>query len=530
MIRIFQVKCESEDRKDIEARILKKLNISNKDLLTWSIHKKSVDARKQKILFSYTIDAEVRNEKRALKLKDVQVTPDESYHTVNSGEHKLATRPVVIGFGPAGMFASLILAQAGYKPIVIERGSCVEKRKETVNRFWETGQLDPECNVQFGEGGAGAFSDGKLTTRSKNSRCRKVLDELVNFGANSNILIDQYPHIGTDEFLKIIVRMRKEIERLGGTFYFDTCLEDIKVEENRLKSICVSGQWMDCQAMIFASGHSAQDTIHMLHNHQVEMTNKRFAVGVRIEHTQEYINKAMLKEYATDSRLIPARYKLTYMASNQKGVYTFCMCPGGYVICSSSEPEHLVINGMSYAARDGVNANSALLVQVDESDYGQELFSGLHYQEDLEKRAFDMGQDYQTCCQLAEDYLENRVSTSFKEVKPSYELGSTFVNLNELFSEPINKALHEALENFEKKVPGFVSQGAILSAVESRSSSSIRIVRDKLGMSSIFGIYPSGEGSGYAGGIVTSAVDGIVSAEKLIEYFEKPKYNSQEKG
>ncbi|MDY3035595.1 MAG: hypothetical protein SOS22_05195 [Absicoccus sp.] len=530
MIRVFQVKCATEDKKEMEAQLLKKLHMPTKDLLSWSIHRKSVDARSQKIFFSYVIDAKVKHERKYLRHKDVQPRPNEHYQPVSSGYHPLIDRPVVVGFGPAGMFAALILAQAGYHPMILERGSQVDTRTQKVHQFWQTGQLDPECNVQFGEGGAGTFSDGKLTTRSKDSRCRKVLEELVRFGARSEILIDQHPHIGTDAFVQIIKNCRNEIERLGGTFCFDTALEDIQVKDGNLVAIQYHNVWHPCTAMILACGHSAKDTLLMLHAHHIQLENKRFAIGVRIEHRQDYINQAMLKEYAHDPRLIPARYKLTYTASNQKGVYTFCMCPGGYVIPAASEAKHTVINGMSYAKRDGTNANSALLVQVDESDYGKAILGGLAYQEELEAKAYQMAHGYAACCQLASDYLDHKISTAFGAVQPTYALGTQFVDLNTLFSNPINQALHEALENFEQRVPGFVSSGAILSAVESRSSSAIRISRDPQGMSSIFGLYPSGEGSGYAGGIVTSAIDGIHSAEKLIEYFEKPQYNLEKEG
>ena len=275
--------------------------------------------------------------------------------------------------------------------------------------------------------------------------------------------------------------------------------------------------------MILGIGHSATDTILSLHDKGLYMENKPFAIGVRIEHTQEYINRAMLKEYCHDERLIPARYQLTYTASNEKGVYTFCMCPGGYVVNSSSRQNQLVVNGMSYASRSGKNANSALLVQINESDYGNDLFDGLKYQEQIEKKAYEMADGFHGACQLAKDYLKNRVSTDFEEVKPTIETGTTFVDLNQLFSKEVNQALHEALCQYEKKVPGFVEEGAILTAVESRSSSSIRIPRNEECMSNIEGIFPSGEGSGYAGGIMTSAIDGLKCAEHLIQIFDKPK-------
>ena len=287
MIRVFQVKCAYEN--EVEAQLIKKLHIKKEDLLGYTIHRRSVDARHQKVLFSYVIDCSLKNEKKVLKHKDVQPCPDETYHFVSSGTRIMNTRPVVVGFGPAGMFASLILAEAGYQPIIVERGSMVSLRKEKVDTFWQTGKLDPECNVQFGEGGAGAFSDGKLTTRSKDSRARKVLEELVDFGAKEDILIDAHPHIGTDAFLKIIENCRKKIIDLGGTFYFDTCLKDIKTKQNKLAEIKINDTWIPCENMILTIGHSATDTIRMLHQNGVMMENKPYAIGVRIEHKQEYI-------------------------------------------------------------------------------------------------------------------------------------------------------------------------------------------------------------------------------------------------
>lgn len=518
MIRVYQVKCAPEE--SVEKALLKKCKISKKDLLSWSIYRKSIDARGQKVLFSYIIDCEIKNENKLLKLKnnDFRLPVDETYHLPASGNESLSSRPVVVGFGPAGMFAALILAQAGYSPIILERGQKVDQRKETVEAFWNGGGLNEESNVQFGEGGAGAFSDGKLTTRSKDPRSRKVLEELVHFGADPEILIDAHPHIGTDAFLPIIKTMRKEIERLGGTFVFEHALRDFEVKDSKLVS--VDGQ--ACDVMVLACGHSASDTLRLCHQKGVALENKPFAVGVRIEHTQEYINKAMYKEAWPNDHLMPARYQLTHTASNSKGVYSFCMCPGGYVIPSSSAKELLVINGMSYASRAGINANSALLVQVNESDYGNELFAGLKYQENLEKKAFGMAGSYKACAQLASDYLEHKVSTEFKEVKPTYARGVTMVDLNTLFSSPVNQALHEALKAFERRVPGFVKGGAILSAVESRSSAAVRFVRDEHLMSNIQGLYPCGEGSGYAGGIMTSAIDGIRVAESIICKYAKP--------
>ena len=445
MIRLFQVKCASEN--DIEAQILKKLRIRKEDLLQWHVHRKSVDARHQKVLFSYVVDCKVKSEKKLLKLKDVSLTPDETYHSVKSGKHPLSARPVVVGFGPAGMFAALILAQYGYKPIVLERGSNVDVRKQKVETFWENGVLDEECNVQFGEGGAGAFSDGKLTTRSKDALCRKILEELVSFGAKSDILIDQHPHIGTDAFLSIIKNCREEIKKLGGTFYFDTKLEDIKIENDTLKQIYFNEQWVDCNALILATGHSASDTILMLHKHGMHVENKPFAVGVRIEHKQKYINEAMLHEYSEDERLIPARYQLTYTASNSKGVYTFCMCPGGKVVNASSEKNRLCTNGMSEFARNADNSNSALLVGINPDDYESDHpLAGMYLQRKLESKAFVAGgENYNAPIQRVDDFLNNRKSTHLGDVKPSIGPNYEFSNLNEILPEYVCTSMAQGI-------------------------------------------------------------------------------------
>lgn len=520
MIRIHQVKCLGED--EIQAQILKKLNMRSTDLLAWHIHRKSVDARHQKILFSYTVDATVKNEKRYLKHRDVSICPDEKYKEAPSGTQPYGNRPVVAGFGPAGMFCALLLAQRGYNPIVIERGSDIDKRQQKVQQFWQGGPLDEECNVQFGQGGAGAFSDGKLTTRSKDPRARKILEELVALGAKEEILIDAHPHIGTDGFVPILKNLQKQIEQLGGTFYYDTRLEEIHTQADKLIQIQTNRGSIDCEHLFLCIGHSATDTVRKLHKQGVTMENKPYAVGVRIEHKQSFIDQTILKERSQDPRFTPARYQVSMTASNQKGVYSFCMCPGGYVIPSSSQEGKLVINGMSYQARSGENANSALLVQVNEKDYGTDLFAGLKYQEDLEGKAFQMAKDHKACVQLASDYLEKKITTQLKGVKPTYSRGYTFVDLNELFSAEVNQALHEGLRYFDKVFPGFALQDALLSAVESRSSSSIRIVRDKDYQSSVQGLYPCGEGSGYAGGIMTSAIDGLKAAENYISKVAPP--------
>lgn len=519
MLRISQVKTKDTDRRTIEQALMKKLGLRPGDLRDWRIYRKSVDARHQDVTFSWILDADVRNERKYASKKDVRLAPDAPAPFAPQGTMPLASRPVVAGFGPAGMFAALDLAEHGYCPIVIERGRRIDQRQEDVDRFWKTGQLDPESNVQFGEGGAGAFSDGKLTTRSKDPLTDELLALLHAHGAQEDILIDAYPHIGTDAFVKIIESIRRRIMELGGTFHFESKLESVKLEDGRLAAICVNGAWHPCQALVLALGHSAGDTIRALHEDGIAMSAKPFQVGVRIEHPQSFINEAMLHEHSQDPRLIPARYALTAMADNKKGIYTFCMCPGGYVIAASSQPGHLVVNGMSYADRGGANANSALLVQVGQEDYGPGLFDGLDYQEAIERKAYALAGDYRAPVQNARDYLTGTVSDTLTTA-PTYQPGTVKADLNELFSPAVNHALHQGLEDFEKKVPGFLD--GVMTGAETRASSAIRIDRDRQTRMANEGIYPAGEGSGYAGGIMTSAIDGIKSARALMDRYAAP--------
>lgn len=516
MLRITQVRTEDEAPQAIVRSLVKKLKIRPKDLKKWNVYRKSVDARKGRVSFSWTVDVQVTDEKRLLGKKDVQPAPAPLPPFEPEGIIPLTSRPVVAGFGPAGMFAALELARCGYKPVILERGAMIGQRQKDVEAFWKTGRLDPESNVQYGEGGAGAFSDGKLTTRSKDRMVDQVLQLLHEHGASKDILIDAYPHIGTDAFVKIIESIRQEIISLGGTFRFHAKLDGIEIREDALCAISVNGKWEPCQALILALGHSAADTLRILHAQGLPMENKPFQVGVRIEHPQRFIDQAMLHDHKDDERLLPARYALTAMSDNGKGIYTFCMCPGGYVIASSSDPGRLAVNGMSYSTRSGQNANSALLVQVNESDYGQQLFAGADYLEALERKAFAMGRDYRAPVQKAADYLAGTVSESLA-VAPTYKPGTVLADLNQLFSEPVNHALHQGLEAFEKKVPGFLE--GTLTGVESRASSPIRILRNKEDRMAVTGVYPAGEGSGYAGGIMTSAVDGMKSAQALMNRY-----------
>lgn len=526
MIRVHQVKCRTPE--EIEEKLLKKLKLKKGDLLSWKIRRQSIDARGHKVLFSYVIDAEVRNEKKVLKNRDVQPTPDETFRFEPTGTEPLENRPVVVGFGPAGMFAALLLAQYGYRPLIVERGSEIEERAKKVDAFWNGGPLDPECNVQYGMGGAGAFSDGKLTTRSKDRRSVKVYEELVRLGADEKIKIEQHPHIGTDGFRIILKNLRADIESLGGEFCFDTRLDDLIVEDGHLKAIVLSdGRTIGCQALIFAAGHSASDTLKMVMARGAAASAKPYAIGVRIEHLQKFIDRAMLGDSADNPLLLPARYQLTYTASTGRGVYSFCMCPGGYVIAASSEPGSVVVNGMSYSDRGGTNANSALLVQADPGKglpAAEAIAAGLALQEETEKKAWAVSSSYRAPVQLARDFLEGKVSDHFEQVKPTYPeaIGTVFCDLNTILPTEVCQSLKEGLLDFERRVPGFLD-GALLTGVETRSSSALRLERDSESLqSAIAGFYPCGEGSGYAGGIMTSAVDGLRCAMALMSTFDRP--------
>lgn len=504
----------------------RKLQINESGIKNIYIYKKSLDARKNMVAANvYTLDVEVEanleSEILSLKIDNVALTPNYTYQGVSEGVRKLRRRPLVIGFGPAGMFAALLLAQRGYRPIIIERGSKVEKRLADVETFWQSGVLNPNSNVQFGEGGAGTFSDGKLTTRVKDERIHKVLDELVLAGANPNIKLDHMPHIGSDCLVDIVRKIREQIIDLGGTFHFDTLVEDIVVENNKITGVITKKGIIHTNQVVLAIGHSARDTFFKLHEHQVKMEAKPFAIGVRIEHPQVLINENQYQGIENQAQLEAASYRLTYQASNNRGVYSFCMCPGGVVVPSTSNAGCIVTNGMSYAARDNVNANAGILVQVGPKDFGEDILDGIRFQESIERKAFELAKNtYKAPCQLASDYLLNKTSTEIKHTKPSYMLGVELCDLNSLFPPYINKALKEGLNDFDRKIPGFISQG-ILTGPETRSSSPLRINRhdDSLQSLSIKGLYPCGEGAGYAGGIVSAAIDGIRVSEAIIKEY-----------
>jgi len=519
MIRINQLKIKADHNEaQLRQAVIKKLRIRDTGLLDFIIIKKSLDARKKgEIYYVYTIDVHTTDDAQLLnnrRLPFLSEASDPVYHYPEKGEEKLENRPVVIGTGPAGMFAAYFLAGNGYCPVIIERGSDVDKRSEQVKMFWETGILDPESNMQFGEGGAGTFSDGKLNTgvRDPGGRNMLVLKTFVENGAPEEILYLNKPHLGTDVLTGIMRNMRNRIIRWGGQFYFNTCFEEFIIKNNsvigirtRDKKEFLSG------CVILAIGHSARDTYDYLIKHTpLLISAKPFAVGVRAEHRQEDINKA---QYGTVSgqSLPPADYKLTYRTVSGRSVYSFCMCPGGYVVNSSSVPGYSCVNGMSYSGRDSQNANSAIVAAVSPSD---DPVKNIAFQMEIEEKTYRMGRGA-IVSQLFSDFEINRISTEYGSILPCHKGITVFENINQILPADICSDITEAMHAFSKRIKGFDAPDVILSAVESRTSSPLRIIRNEMMESNISGIYPVGEGAGYAGGITSAAIDGIKAFEKI---------------
>lgn len=525
MIRITDIKLPIDGTAEqLRKRAARALHIPLHQLQDMQIYRRSLDARKKdNIHYVYVLDVQVADETVVLqncRAKNVSAAPRLVY-ALPKGEVHVQKRPVVVGFGPAGMFAALLLAEMGIAPLVLERGSDVERRKKAVDQFWQTGILDTESNVQFGEGGAGAFSDGKLTTRIKDLRCRKVLEELVEAGAPQEILYDAKPHIGTDLLRGVVANIRRKILSLGGEVRFDTKVVDFLEQDGRLTGVVLAnGEVIATEAVILAIGHSARDTFAQLLERGVPLEQKPFAMGVRIEHPQGMINAAQYGDAA--EKLPPADYKLTYTTQKGRGVYTFCMCPGGYVVAAASERGRLAVNGMSEQARDGANANSALLVQVFPSDFPTaHPLAGMYFQRELEEKAFVAGgADYTAPIQRVGDFLGTAKNGGTGGIMPSYTPAVKESKLDEIFPDFMTEALREALPAMGKRLKGFDCADAILTAVESRSSSPIRILRNEKGESiGVAGLYPTGEGAGYAGGIVSAAVDGILMAEQVYQRY-----------
>ena len=521
MIRIEECKLDLIFTKnDLKEKICKILHVKNDAILSIDVVRKAIDARKKPHLTCVlTVDVQVRKEKNVLLRANkahLKVMEPIRYHFPKCSAPKLPFRPVVIGSGPCGLLCTYELALHGFRPILLERGSDVEKRCAMLQHFFSTGELNPENNAQFGEGGAGTFSDGKLTTSIKDpsGRGREVLRLFVEMGADPQILSDAKPHLGTDVLIKILKIFRTRITELGGTIRFDSCVTDLLVKDNKIAGICVNEKTnIETDAVVLAIGHSARDTIRMLRQKKIRMEAKPFAVGFRIEHPQKMID---LAQYGISNHTVTgaAPYKVTAHAMD-RGVYSFCMCPGGYVINASSEHNRLCVNGMSYSGRDGKNANSAIVVAVRPEDLSaNDPLSFLHFQESLEEKAYRLANGA-IPQQLYADFKENRCTRSYGDFESTTKGARMFANLRGLLPDPMTEAFLSGMEQFGRQIQGFDRADAILSGIESRTSSPVRIFRDDNGVSSLDGLYPAGEGAGYAGGIISAAVDGIRTAERL---------------
>ena len=530
MIRITELRLPIDHAPQaLEAAILNQLGIASKDLVRFEVFKRSYDARKNSTLtFIYTLDVSVRDEASVLKkhMHDphVRPSPDTSYHFVAmSGDHRLAKsdlRPVVIGFGPCGIFAALLLAQMGLKPIVLERGKAVRERTQDTWALWRKKILNPESNVQFGEGGAGTFSDGKLWSQVKDPKFygRKVLHEFVKAGAPEEILYVYKPHIGTFRLVGMVEKIRQEIINLGGEVRFGQKVIGFDIDNHMLQGLHMeSGEYLRADHVVLALGHSARDTFEKLLDAGVYMEAKPFSVGFRIEHPQSLIDRARLGPHAGHPLIGAADYKLVHHAKNGRSVYSFCMCPGGTVVAATSEPNRVVTNGMSQYSRNERNANAGIVVGIDPRDYPGGPLAGIAFQRELESRAFILGgSNYQAPGQLVGDFLQGKPSTEFGGVVPSYKPGVHLTDLATSLPGYAIEAIREAIPAFEKKIKGFAMPDAVLTGVETRTSSPLQIKRGPDYQSiNTKGLYPAGEGAGYAGGIMSAGIDGIKVAEAI---------------
>lgn len=501
---------------ELKKIVFKKAGITESNVRNFKIVRRSVDARRGNVQFNYSVILDVPDNTNFSS--NAHILPDDEKRNVLHGNIPLNSRPVIIGTGPCGLFCAYYLAIHGYRPIIFERGSDVETRMKKVENFNFSGILDTECNVQFGEGGAGTFSDGKLTTRIGSSICGEVLEIFHQCGAKDDILYEAKPHIGTDMLCKIIKNLREKITSLGGEFHFDSNVKDIKIRNGKVFSVFVSGNEIKCDAVVLAIGHSARDTYEMLYRKGVFIEPKAFAMGVRIEHKQEFINKSQYGKFENHPKLGSADYRLTYNGKD-RSCFSFCMCPGGTVAAAASEENSVTVNGMSNNARNGENANSALVVSIRKDDYNGVL-GGMELQRKLERNAFNPSSPYSAPAQNTKDYITGEKSHKITGVKPSYPLGVIPSDLNAILPEFINSTLKDGLLYFDNKIKGF-TENSVLTGVETRTSAPIRITRNEDFESvNVKGLYPSGEGAGYAGGIMSSAVDGIKTAEKIIGKFK----------
>ncbi len=528
MIRVSNLRLPLDyDDEYLKSTVSKELRISPDAVIKIELYRRSIDARKKNdVHFTATIDVEVNsNENRLVsKSKSKNVSIAKPYEYSIPKHKKLNKRPLIVGFGPAGMFAGLILSHAGEKPLIIERGADCDSRVQDIESFIKTGKLNTESNIQFGEGGAGTFSDGKLTTGTKDFRVRKVFLEFKNHGAPDEIMYNAKPHIGTDKLREVVKNIRNDIINHGGEVLFNTKLCDLKIKDGQICAAEIERfgrkELIEAENVILSIGHSSRDTMKMLLDRSVFLEQKPFSVGVRIEHLREKIDRSQFGPFAGDKRLGAAPYKLNVRAKNGRGVYTFCMCPGGEVVPASSEEKMVCTNGMSEFARDKTNSNSALLVGVSPEDYGDSSpISGIEFQRKIERAAYIAGGgDYAAPVQRVGDFLKGIKSERFGEVLPSYGRNTSFSVLDRLFPEYVTNAMKEAIVQMDSKLRGFAHPDAILTGAEARSSSPVRITRNPETLQSVNvkGLYPCGEGAGYAGGIVSAAVDGIKCAEKVL--------------
>lgn len=529
-IRINNLSLALEDDINLlKEKAAKKLNISTKDIENFKILRESIDARKKdNIKFNYSVELSCKKEERLVnrcKNKDISFLEEEVHEDLVMGNKRLSHKPIIVGMGPAGIFAGLLLARKGYNPVIFERGEDVDGRSKTVEHFWKSGELNTESNVQFGEGGAGTFSDGKLTTRIKDRRCDFVLQEFVKAGAPEEIAYSGKPHVGTDILKKVVKNIREEIKALGGQVHFNSKLEDIILKDKKVKSLIINDNEVPCEVLILAIGHSSRDSYEMLYKKDIFLSAKPFSIGVRVEHPQGFIDQAQYGKYANHPKLRAADYRVAYSDKNlNRSVYSFCMCPGGEVVAAASEDKRLVINGMSYHKRDKENANSALVVSVTPADFqGDSPLKGMDFQRHYETLAFKVGGgNYHAPLQLVGDFLKGNTSKKLGKVTPSYRPGWNFANLDQCLPKYVVDMLKLGLEQFDKKIKGFAMEDAVLTGIETRTSAPVRIDRNEKGESiSTQGLYPTGEGAGYAGGIISAAVDGLRIAEEIIK-----KYNN----
>ncbi len=527
MIRLTNLKLDLDhSEEDLKNIIMSTLKIRGEQLLEFTVFRRGIDARKKRnIVLLYTIDVQTTEDEALLtKFSDnqsIRLTPDMAYKFVTKAPQELGNRPVVIGFGPCGLFVGLVLAQMGFKPIILDRGKEVRERTKDTFSFWRKRTLNTESNVQFGEGGAGTFSDGKLYSQIKDKKHygRKVLHEFVKAGAPEEILYVSKPHIGTFKLVTMVEKMRAMIIELGGEIRFSARVDDLDIVDGKIRGLTLSnGDKILSDHIALAIGHSARDTFQMVHDKGVYIEAKPFSVGFRIEHPQSSIDEALYGQSAGHPILGAADYKLVHHCKNGRSVYSFCMCPGGTVVAATSEENHVVTNGMSQYSRNERNANSAIVVGIDPSDYPGGPLAGVDLQRELERAAFKLGgENYDAPMQLVGDFLKNNPTTDIGVVQPSYKPGVKLTDLTGLLPEYCNVALREAIPAFNKKIDGFAHEDATLTAVETRTSSPICIKRDRDNYQSIStqGLFPAGEGAGYAGGILSAAIDGIKVAEAM---------------